>query len=558
MSKKKKVDSGSRSKGRPSKFTEEIRNEALRLANAGKTNEQISHIIGICPKTFDNWKGRYPDFLRALKEAKQNADELVKASLFRRATGYYHDEEKIFYNAKSNKVTRVNTVKHYPPDTGAAIFWLKNRQPKEWRESYQVTPTPPDPSTNRKKTFEEFCETAGYPKPFEKQNEMRAFIIDEELARLLLGARGYGKTDYAVVLGLAYEIYEEWFEGWVESTTLIVTKSEERNAAMLDEIAKACEANGVIFEKKNSTCLRVAGLVGKDHSVSTVTVGATSIRGRHPKRVIMDDPVTEEDVSEATRKRVQRVYNELNKLTQNVAVIGQPVHKADLYETLRPLVKRLEVPHGSIPELDVDLEAMALAGVSQESISASYHLKVVNENPTPFENVKLIETFPRKDSVAFIDPSFEGGDYTALSIATSHIHTKDLAQGEALEGVAVKGRVWKKAWNHCLDEMVQELLACNVKRVCFETNCLGDQPVIMLRQALPAHIGVIGKKSTGFKHSRIMNAGVMAHLIFLAKSSDRKYIEQITQYEYGAKNDDAPDSLASLLEWLGLIRGKKV
>lgn len=546
MSKKKKVDSSGRPKGRPSKFNEEIKSEAIRLARAGKTNEQISHILAICPKTFDNWKGRYPDFLRALKEAKLEADDLVKASLFRRATGYYHDEEKLFFF--QGNVKRVKTVKHYPPDTTAAIFWLKNRQPKEWRDTYNVTPSPPEPGTTKKKTYEEFCAKAGYPAPFEKQNEMRAFIIDEEQARLLLGARGYGKTDYAVVLGLAYEIYEEWFGGWVESTTLIVTKSEERNAAMLDEIAKACEANGVVFEKKNSTCLRVAGLVGKDHSVSTVTVGATSIRGRHPKRVIMDDPVTEEDVSEATRKRVQRVYNELNKLTQNVAVIGQPVHKADLYETLRPLVKRLEVPHGSIPELDVDLIAMALAGVSQESISASYHLKVVSENPTPFEKVKLIDSFPPNETaVAFIDPSFEGGDYTALSIAKAHF-----------DGVAVKGRVWKKAWNHCLDEIVEELLTCNVKRLCFETNSLGDQPVLMLRSALPQGIGVVGKKSTGFKHSRIMNAGAFAHLIFLAKSSDRKYIEQVTHYEYGAKNDDAPDSLASLLEWLGLIRGKKV
>jgi hypothetical protein len=410
-----------------------------------------------------------------------------------------------------------------------------------------ITQSEPVEKTRVKKTYEEFCATAGYAAPYAKQIEMKDFIIKEEGSRLLLGYRGCGKTDYAVVLGLAYEIYEEWFEGWVETTTLIVTKSEERNAAMLEEIYKACVANGVEFEKKNSTCLRVKGLVGKDHSVSTVTVGATSIRGRHPKRVVMDDPVTEEDVSEATRKKVQRVYNELCKLTQNVAVIGQPVHKADLYETLRPLLKKMEVPYGAIPELQVDLVAMALAGVSQESISASYHLKVISENPTPFEKVKYVDNYPSKDSVAFIDPSFEGGDYTALTIGTSHF-----------DGVAVKGRVWKKAWNHCLDEIVEELIRCKVKRVCFEANALGDQPVIMLRQALPDTIGVVGKKSTGYKHSRIVNAGAYAHLIFIAKSSDRKYIEQVTQYEYGAKTDDAPDSLASLLEWLGLVRGKKV
>ena len=532
--------------GRPSKFNQEIKNEAVRLAAQGKTDVQISEILAICPKTFDNWKGRYPDFLRSLKEAKQNADELVKASLFRRATGYYHDEEKIFYNAKSDKVKRISTVKHYPPDTGAAIFWLKNRQPKEWRETYQVTQGQADTS-EKKKTYEEFCETAGYTKPYAKQVEMKNFLLEETDPRLLLGARGYGKTDYSVVMGLAFEIYEEWFDGFTETTTFIVTKSEERNAAMLSEIVKACEANGVVFEKKNSTLVRVKGLVGKDPTINTATIGASSFRGWHPYRILMDDPVTEEDVSEATRKRVQRVYNELSKLTQNVGIIGQPVHKADLYETLRPLVKKLEVPHGSIPELDIDLVAMKLAGVSEESISASYHLKVIAENPTPFEHVKYVDQFPSKESVAFIDPSFEGGDYTALSIATTHF-----------DGVAVKGRVWKKAWNHCLEEIIEELLKCKVRRVCFEANALGDQPVIMLRQALPEGIGVVGKKSTGFKHSRIMNAGAYAPSIFIAKSSDRKYIEQVTQYEYGAKNDDAPDSLASLLEWIGLIRGKKV
>ena len=57
-----------------------------------------------------------------------------------------------------------------------------------------------------KKTFEQFCIDSGYPAPFEKQNEMREFVICIDDPRLLLGSRGYGKTDYAVVMGLAYQI----------------------------------------------------------------------------------------------------------------------------------------------------------------------------------------------------------------------------------------------------------------------------------------------------------------------------------------------------------------
>ncbi len=523
--------------GRPTKFKADLIPKTAVLYAEGKTDREICDIIGICPSTLTNWKGRYPEFLASLKENKEKADSLVEASLFRRATGYYHVEEKIFFGF--GVVTRVETVKHYPPDTSACIFWLKNRKPKEWRELSVIETKPPTPEGLQKKPFEQFCLDAGYPAPYPKQIEMMNFGINEPGAHMILGSRGYGKTDYVVILGAAYAIYlNDQFR------CLLVTKSEERNTAMLEEMAKALESNGVALEKHNASCIRVKGLHGKDNSVSAITIGTASMRGRHPDLVMMDDPVTEEDASEAVRKKAQRVYNELSKLCPNVLIIGQPVHKWDLYESLRPILKKMEVPHGSIPELDHDLEAQRLAGVSEESIQASYFLKVISESASPLEAVKYIDDFPKGDSVAFIDPSFEGGDFTALSIVRAHF-----------DGVAVKGKVYKKAWNHCLEEMAAEMVACGVRKLCFETNALGDQPLIMLRELLPG-VGVVGKKSTGHKHSRIMAAGVFAHLIHLAKTSDRIYIEQTVKYEYGAKNDDAPDSLASALEWIGLIRGK--
>ena len=414
---------------------------------------------------------------------------------------------------------------------------------------------------SKPRTFEEFVAKAEYPKPYPKQMEMREFGLLPGPPRLLLGARGYGKTNYVTILGVAYEIYLDYF--WPKAlennpaivapqdTTLIMTKDAQRNAAMLEEIQKACELNGVVFVKDNASTLRVKGLHGKDQTVSTVTVGTTKLRGRHPKRIIMDDPVTEDDVSEAVRKRVQRKYNELYKLCKNILVIGQPAHKADLYGHLRTILNKLEIPHGSIAELDADLEAMKLAGISPESISASYHLKVISETGFPLENVKLIDTYPVGDSFAFIDPAFgskEGGDYTAMTVLRGHF-----------DGVAVQGHAWRKAWNHCLDEMVKRIISLGVKRVGFETNSLGDMPLEILRKALGPHgIGVVGKCSTNSKHSRIMNAGMYAPSIHLSKQSDRVYIEQTVNYEYGAKNDDCPDSLASALELVGLIRGSKV
>ena len=404
---------------------------------------------------------------------------------------------------------------------------------------------PPDPYAPLKheKTFTEFCEAAGYPAPFPKQIEMVDFGMSIDGARLLLGSRGYGKTDYVVILGIAYDLYLN-----KSHTNLIITKSKERNAAMLREIENACTANGIQFEISNATHLRLLGLQGKDHSVSAVTIKTVTLRGRHPKRVVMDDPVTEDDVSQATRTHVERVYNEVNKLCGNILIIGQPAHKYDLYAKIRGLVKTMEVPWGSIKELDADLEAQKLAGVDEASISASYFLKVLTEGTAPFDKVKYMDSFPSgSSSVAWIDPSFKGTDYTAISILKQH-----------MQGVAVVGFTYKRAWNHCLDDMVLKLKKYNVKKIAFECNSLGDQPVIMLRQLLQgAGIGVVGVDSVLNKHSKIMAAGQYAHLIHLSKESDKVYIDQVVKYEYKAKHDDAPDSLASCLEWVGLIRGKR-
>lgn len=398
--------------------------------------------------------------------------------------------------------------------------------------------------------FKTFANRAGYEMPYDLQVEMMNFGVFSTGAKMILGSRGYGKTDYVVILGVAYSLYLDWIDAAIEGrspelTYLVITKSDERNASILTEIGKAATANGVVFTKQSASTLRIEGLRGKDHSVSALTIGSSAFRGRHPKRIIMDDPVTEEDSSEATRRRVQRVYNEVSKLTANILIIGQPVHKFDLYETLRPFLDKMEVPHGSIPELDHDLVAQRLAGVSEESIQASYFLKVISEAGNPLENVSFLDAFPPGgNSVAFVDPSFEGGDYTAMTVIKVHF-----------EGVAVFGKCWKRAWFNCVDEIQDVITETGVQRLCFETNSLGEQPIVLLRELLDG-VGVVGRKSLGNKHARIMAAGPFSKSIYLAKSSDRAYIDQIVKYEYGAKNDDAPDSLASALEWIGLIRGK--
>ena len=398
-------------------------------------------------------------------------------------------------------------------------------------------------------SFSDFCKNAGYFAPYEKQKEMRAFGIDLTETRLLLGSRGYGKTDYITIMGIAYDLYLAVKTGLPLSdhTNLIITKSKSRNAAILEEIKEALTVNGIALDKANSSVIRVAGLVGKDHSVEAITI-KTSMRGRHPKRIVMDDPVTDEDVSAAMRDTVKRRYDEAYKLCSNVIIIGQPAHYDDLYAKLRGVVKTMEVPYGSIPELDADLEAMRLAQVDETTIKMSYFLEIPKEGSSIFANLKFVEKIPQGDTVAYLDPS-DGGDYSALSIFRGY-----------LAGMAVKGKAWKKAWYHCLDELIEVLRDNNVKRLCFETNKHGDQALDVLRSAFKEaglQCGVVGQYTESNKHNDIVAAGTYSHMIHLAKDSDKLYTEQVTKYEYKAKFDDSPDSLARGLIWLGLLKRKK-
>lgn len=441
-----------------------------------------------------------------------------------------------------------------------AIYLDKKINPLENPD--RILPPPPgfNPQGEEPKsgvrTFAEFCDVAGYPAPYVKQLEMQAFAVcDANEPGLLLGARGYGKTDYVTIMGVAYDLY---LNG-KDTSNLIITKSKIRNAAIIEQIADALEANGIELSKRNSSCINVKGFEvvgevdpkkkkkkGKDYSVEAITI-RSSFRGRHPKRIIMDDPVTEEDVSAAQRALVERKYSEAYKLCKNITIIGQPAHAFDLYAKLRPALKRkLEVPWGSIPELDEDLEAMKLAGIDSSSIEMSYHLRVPVTGNMPFGAIKYIDKYINGDSVAFIDPS-DGGDYTAVSIMRGY-----------MAGVMVQGRAWKLPWYHCLEDMIKEFKLRGVRKICFETNHSGTQPLDQLRTVFgPLGIGVQGAHSDTNKHATIMNAGSFAPLIHLSRESDQVYTGQVVQYEYGAEYDDSPDSLARCLVWMGLVKAKK-
>ena len=120
--------------GRPTKFKKEMVKQAEKLCELGATDCELADFFEVDVETIRRWKHKHPDFCGALKVGKELADARVERALYSRAVGYKRDNVKIFMPAGAGNPVYAPYVEEVTPDTTAAIFWLKNRKPAEWRD----------------------------------------------------------------------------------------------------------------------------------------------------------------------------------------------------------------------------------------------------------------------------------------------------------------------------------------------------------------------------------------------------------------------------------------
>jgi len=120
--------------GRPSSYKPEYAKSAEKLAALGATDMEVADFFEVDVRTVYRWKHDHDEFCQALNVGKSKADERVINSLYQKAIGYEQDEVKIFMPAGADAPVYAPYREKIAPDTTAAIFWLKNRQPEQWRE----------------------------------------------------------------------------------------------------------------------------------------------------------------------------------------------------------------------------------------------------------------------------------------------------------------------------------------------------------------------------------------------------------------------------------------
>lgn len=167
--------------GRPSNFKREFSGLAHKFCLLGATNADLADLFEVTERTIERWTADIPVFCRALKRGRVVANATVAERLYSRATGHTHPAVKIFLVdeevttfvdgekviTRTKKPLVVPYTEHYPPETVAGIFWLKNRDRVNWRDKVEIDATHRhDPSS----------------------------LTDEQLAEIAAGRRGSGAS----------------------------------------------------------------------------------------------------------------------------------------------------------------------------------------------------------------------------------------------------------------------------------------------------------------------------------------------------------------------------
>lgn len=126
--------------GRPTKYDESYNEQGYKLCLLGFTDIELAEFFNVVEDTINEWKRVHPEFSVSVNRGKAIADAEVAQSFHKRAVGYSYEEETY----EGGELTKT-VVKEMAPDSGAALNWLKNRQPNKWRDKHVLSNDPDNP-----------------------------------------------------------------------------------------------------------------------------------------------------------------------------------------------------------------------------------------------------------------------------------------------------------------------------------------------------------------------------------------------------------------------------
>ena len=154
----------------------------------GATPKHVADLLQVDEVTIYRWMEAHPSFGAAMEQGRGDADANVARSLYKKATGYTHQAVKVFqYQGEPVVVPYTEIV---PPDTEAAKFWLKNRQPELWKDKVEVEEKPSIALVDREEMDAMYRDALDYAAQVEKQLKGRAERLGLTIDHDDIGAGG--------------------------------------------------------------------------------------------------------------------------------------------------------------------------------------------------------------------------------------------------------------------------------------------------------------------------------------------------------------------------------
>lgn len=104
----------------------------------GYSYTDIANKIGISIGALVNWRTKYPEIAKALKNGREIVDYKVENALLKSALGYTTQESKVTVLMRGGKVVEKTTetlTKEQAPNVLAIQTWLYNRLPNKWKNT---------------------------------------------------------------------------------------------------------------------------------------------------------------------------------------------------------------------------------------------------------------------------------------------------------------------------------------------------------------------------------------------------------------------------------------
>lgn len=262
-----------------------------------------------------------------------------------------------------------------------------------------------------------------------------------------------------------------------------------------------------------------------------------SLTGKHYDIIFTDDIVNLKDrSSRAERERTKDAYREIKNLLNRGGKIfntGTPWHVDDAFQLMPEPEKWPWDATGLMTKSDYD----EIAKVTTPSLlAANYQLRHIPSDDVIFTEPRIgAPTSMVEGGECHVDAAYYGEDFTAFSAMAVH-------DGKRY----VYGRLWRKHVEDVTPLIMADYERFRLGRLHTETNADKGYSARAFKE--------LGARVVPYAENQNKHVKIVTYLktawpeIVFVDGTDRDYIDQICDYTEDAEHDDAPDSLASLVQ----------